>query len=1027
MSLVKYPIKNYQFTLIMVLMILVVAITTLFTMPRAEDPDMKPVNFPIVVVHPGTNPKDMEQLVVKPLEARFSSLDNIDRIRTTINNSVATLFVEYEYGVDYDDKYQELVRELSAARSELPDNIYSAEVLKIDPSNVSVVQMALISENASQSEMKSLAEKLKDELEKLKALKEVKISGLPNQQVRIDLQQARLAELGITTNRVIQVVQNENQNIPAGSIIAGSQSFSVKSSGNYQSIEDIQNTIISSSQGKNILLKDIANVYPTFETKSHITRLNGFNCILINAAQKTGMNISDTQIEYKKTIDEFKAKLPKNVDLVLNFDQGDNVNKRLGGLAFDFGIAIFLVLITLLPLGTRASLVVMIAIPLSLGLGIIAMNAFGFSLNQLSIVGFVVALGLVVDDSIVVVENIERWMREGYSRLEATIKGTEQIALAVLGCTVTLVIAFMPLVFMPEMAGEFIRSLPIAVITSVIGSMLVALLVVPFLGSKLLKPHQHEGGNAILRGMQSIIHKSYGVFLDKALKHPGRTAIIALLIFVGSLALIPIVGFSLFPASEKPQFLINVTSSLQSNIHTTDSIVKQIEKDIKQIPDVKYYTSNVGKGNPRVYYNMNQANENVSYGEIFVQLHDDVHSKEKIALIEELRKKWTPYLGAKVEVRDFEQGVPVISPVEVRIFGENLDTLQAISYKVEELLKQTAGAEYVNNPIKNNKTDIKVNINKEKAMALGVPTSAIDQTIRVALAGYTVGTYSDPNSDDNDYEIMVTVPRDAEANLHTLENVFVDNVAGTAIPLSQLATIEFEVSPSNIYHIDKLRMVAVNSFVKKGFGNDEVIQDVIKQMDKFPFPTGYSYEMGGEVESREEAFGGFGTIILITVFMFIAVLILEFKTFKSTLIVLSVIPLGVVGAVLALLVTGNTLSFVATIGIVALAGIEVKNTILLVDFTNQLRREGMGLNEAIEKAGEIRFLPIILTSLTAIGGLLPIALSSNPLISPLAIVMIGGLISSTLLSRIVTPVIYKLIPPVIEEQTESKELKAELN
>jgi multidrug efflux pump subunit AcrB len=504
--------------------------------------------------------------------------------------------------------------------------------------------------------------------------------------------------------------------------------------------------------------------------------------------------------------------------------------------------------------------------------------------------------------------------------------------------------------------------------------------------------------------------------LDKALKHPGRTVLIALAIFLGSLALIPAVGFSLFPPSEKPQFMIHINAALQSNIETTDSVTRAIEKELKQLPDVKYFTSNVGKGNPRVYYNMQQAREDVSYADIFVQLHDDVKSKEKIALIEDLRKKWTPYLGAKVEVRDFEQGVPIISPVEVKILGDNLDSLQSLSYRIEDLLKRTQGTEYVNNPIKNNKTDIKVNINREKAMALGVPTSSIDQTIRVALSGYSVGTYSDPNSDDNDYDILVSVPKDGDATLATLEGIFVDNVAGTSIPLTQLANLEFEESPSNIYHQDKIRTVSVNSFVKKGYGNDEVINSVIEQMEEFPFPDGYYYEMGGEVESREMAFGGFGTIIMITVFMFIAVLILEFKTFKSTLIVLSVIPLGIVGAVLALLITGNTLSFVATIGIVALAGIEVKNTILLVDFTNQLRREGMGLNEAIETAGEIRFLPIILTTLTAIGGLMPIAWSSNPLISPLAIVMIGGLISSTLLSRIVTPVVYKLIPPKIEEE-----------
>ena len=996
-------------------MIIVVAVSSMLTMPRAEDPDMKGVTFPVLVVHPGTSPKDMEQLIVKPLEGKFYALDNIKKIKTTINNSVAFFFIEFEYGQNYDDKYQELVRELNAARSELPDNIYSMEVLKIDPTNVSVVQMALVSENASQSSMKKFADELKQDLEKVKALKSVEISGLPDQQIRIDLNQAKLAELKITMNRIIQSIQSENQNIPAGSINAGTQSFSVKSSGNYQSIQDIQNTIVASAAGKNILLKDVADIYPTFGINSHITRLNGFSSVLISAAQKEGMNISDTQTEYLKVIDAFRTRLPDNIDLVLNFDQAKNVNQRLGGLAIDFAIAIFLVLITLLPLGIRASIVVMIAIPLSLGLGIIAMNLFGYSLNQLSIVGFVVALGLVVDDSIVVVENIERWMREGYSKIEASIKGTEQIALAVLGCTVTLVIAFMPLVFMPEMAGEFIRSMPIAVISSVVGSMFVALLVVPFLSSKLLKPHPHEGGNAILRGMQSLIHKSYGVFLDKALKHPGRTALIALAIFLGSLALIPAVGFSLFPPSEKPQFMIHINTALQSNLQTTDSITNEIEKELKQIPDVKYFTANVGKGNPRVYYNMQQAREDVSYADVFVQLHDDVKSKDKIKLIENLRKKWTPYLGAKIEVRDFEQGVPIISPVEVRIFGDNLDTLQNLSYKIEDLLKKTQGTEYVNNPIKNNKTDLKVNINREKAMALGVPTSAIDQTIRVALSGFNVGTYTDPNSDDNDYDILVTVPRNSEATIATLEGIFVDNVIGTSIPLSQLASLEFEESPSNIYHQNKIRTVSVNSFVKKGFGNDEVINAVIEQMDQFPLPDGYSYEMGGEVESREMAFGGFGTIIMITVFMFIAVLILEFKTFKSTLIVLSVIPLGIVGAVLALLLTGNTLSFVATIGIVALAGIEVKNTILLVDFTNQLRREGMQLNEAIEKAGEIRFLPIILTTLTAIGGLMPIAWSSNPLISPLAIVMIGGLISSTLLSRIVTPVIYKLIPPTIEK------------
>lgn len=1019
MSIIKYPIKNYQFTLIIVVMIILVGVSTLTSMPRAEDPDMKAPSFPVVVVYPGTSPKDMEQLIVKPLEARFYGLDRIKRIKTKITNGLAFLFVEYEHGSEYDTKFQELIRELSAAQQEdLPEGIYSAQVLEIDPTGVNVIQAALISENASRATMKKISDDLKAELEKVKALKKVTIHGLPEQLIRVDVHPDRLAQMSIPLTQVMDAIGSEASNIPGGSIHAGQKSFSVKTSGNYQSIEQIQNTIVSSYQGKNVPLKDVADVYPDFAPDNHITRLNGYRCLFITAAQKGGMNISETQKGYQKVLSEFKETLPDNVDLVVNFDQAENVNKRLSGLGVDFIIAIGLVLITLLPLGTRASMVVMIAIPLSLAIGIVILNVFGFSLNQLSIVGFVVALGLVVDDSIVVVENIERWMREGYSRRDAAIMGTKQIALAVVGCTATLIIAFMPLMFMPEMSGDFIRSMPSAVIGSVVASMFVALLVVPFLSSILLKPHAHPEGNIVLRTFQRIIHATYAVWLDKALKRPVVTVFIALGIFIGALAMIPVLGFSLFPESEKPQFMITISPPPQSNIFHSDSLARLIENDLNKYEQVKFYASNVGKGNPRIYYNLDQASEREDYAEIFVQLHDHVNAKEKLQLIDTLRKKWFSFLGAKVEVKNFEQGVPILSPVEVRLFGDNLDTLRNLAAHVETMLLNTKGTVYVNNPVANNKSDFKVNVNREKALALGVPTVSIDRTVRMALAGLDVATYSDPSTDDNDYKIRVSMPRNSYPDLSVFDEIFVNNVQGTAVPLSQLATIEMEASPSTINHINRTRVVYVNSFVQKGFTNDKVIDDVIGQMEQMKMPSGYHYEMGGEVESRQESFGGFGTIIVITMFLFIAVLILEFKTFKSTLIVLSVIPLGIVGAVVALWLTGNTLSFVATIGLVALAGIEVKNTILLVDFTNQLRREGMELNEAIEKAGELRFLPIILTTLTAIGGLLPIAWSSNPMISPLAIVMIGGLISSTLLSRIVTPVVYKLIPPKIEDTNE---------
>jgi len=275
-----------------------------------------------------------------------------------------------------------------------------------------------------------------------------------------------------------------------------------------------------------------------------------------------------------------------------------------------------------------------------------------------------------------------------------------------------------------------------------------------------------------------------------------------------------------------------------------------------------------------------------------------------------------------------------------------------------------------------------------------------------------MGKFSDAGGED--YNIHLTTPKKERASLASLDNLFVNNRLGAAVPLEQIAGLRLETSPLSIDHYNKNRMVSISAFVQKGFLNDKVISDVIARMNSTKLPEGYSFMMGGDVEASNESFGGLGTIIIVTVFLFIAVLILMFKTFKSMLIVLSVIPLGIVGAVLGLLFTGNPLSFVAIIGLIALAGVEVKNSILLVDFTNQLRQQGKSVDEAIREAGEVRFLPIVLTSLTAIGGLLPIALSTNPLISPLAIVLIGGLISSTILSRIVTPVVYKIIPPKVE-------------
>jgi len=1009
MKISDFAVKNYQFTLVIFLMTVVLGLTTFLNMPRSEDPVINSPNFPIVVIYPGASPEDLEELVVDPLEKTIYALENIKRIETEIKDGAAILLVEYNYNEDVDEKYQELVREVNTLRPQLPAEIFSIEVKKVRPSDVNILQIALVSENASRELLKTEADRLQKDLESITELKNVKIHGLPAQVVMIELQLDKVATLNIPLNALIGSIKSELSNIPGGQVDAGNKTFNVKTSGNYSSAEEIAETVVYSLQGKNILLKDVATIRDDFEDSKHITRLNGYRSIFVTAALKEGTNISKVQEKYSPLLASSSEKLPDNIDLIVAFDQADYVNRRLGGLGMDFLIAIALVFVTLLPLGNRASIIVMVSIPLSLAIGLILLNALGYGLNQLSIVGLVVALGLLVDDSIVVVENIERWIRDGYSKKEAALKATQQISISVIGCTVTLIIAFLPLVFLPENSGDFVRSLPMSVITSVLASLVVSLTIIPFLSTWLLKNKNEGHSNKIYDLFQKGIHLSYAPLLEKALKKPVATLVLAGTIFFVSLGLFPVIGFSLFPSSEKPQFLVSITTPLQSNLSNTDSVVRQIEQEVAKIPELRNFATNVGKGNPRIYYNEIPENERSDYGQLFVQLKPETSAPRKLEIIQTLQASFAMVVGAKVEVKNFEQGPPVTAPIEIRLVGENLDTLRSLAGKVEYLLKQTPGTIYVNNPVANLKTDIRVDIQKEKARQLGIATADVDQTVRLALAGLNLGAFTDPQG--NERSILLTNPKGDRATLETFEPIYIYNNQGKGIPLSQIADLQFESSTLTIDHYNKNRSVSVSSFVDANSLTDRVLGEAMTKLDQIPLPEGYRLTLGGEYETKQESFAGFNTIIIITAFLFIAVLILLFRTFKSTIIVLSVIPLGMVGALIALWITGNSLSFVAIIGLIALAGIEVKTSILLVDFTNQLRKEGVDLDTAIQKSGEIRFLPIVLTTITAIGGLIPVALSTNPLISPLAIVLIGGLISSTILSRIVTPVLYKLLPP----------------
>jgi multidrug efflux pump subunit AcrB len=1012
----SFAVRRWQFTLVIFLALVALGLSSLSQIPKAEDPSFPVATFVVVGVLPGATPADVERLIVDPLETKLKALDDVKTLRTEIDDGLTVTRLEFRAGSDPDRKRDEVLRETAALRPTLPAEMVRFDVTQWNTAKVNIVEVALLSDEMSYRQLDVHARALKRRMEGRPGVAEVTIAGLPKQEIAVVLDLDRMVALGVSPNELLAAIGAESTNVPAGSVETGSRRFNVKTSGDYASVDEVKDTVVRSVGNNSIRVSDVAEVELRDQESSPLARFDGKRAVLVAANAKEGQNIFDVQKGLVAEIAAFEKTLPQNLHLAHGFDQSLNVEHRLNGFERDFALAIFLVLITLLPLGLRASVVVMVSIPLSLAIGLFFLKTAGYSINQLSIVGFVLALGLLVDDSVVVVENIARHLRHGRTPAQAAIEATKEITLSVLGCTATLVFAFLPLLALPGTPGQFIRSMPVAVIFTVGASLLVSLTIVPFLSSRILKS-EGEHGNVFFRGMTRAIEAVYRPVLGWAIVRPKVTLAVAGVLVAASFALVPRIGFSLFPKAGTPQFLVQVESAEGTSLAETDEAARFVEGVLRKHPEVSKIATTVGKGHPQIYYNIVPRNERANVADVFAE----VHAKDSAKILENIRVELRAFAGARIELKEFENGPPLDAPIATRLLGDDSDNLEAAAAEVEKVIRETAGTRDVYNPARARRTDVRVKVDRDKAAVLGVSVPDVDRAVRLAISGITAGKYREASSEDP-YDIRVTLPRTVPgqpADLATLERLYVASSRGAALPLAQIASLELEPSPTKIWHYGKERSVTVTSDVRTGFNTDRLTKEIIAKLEAGTLPAGVRMMVAGELENRQESFGGLGTAIVVTVFGILAVLVLEFRTFKSTLIVASVIPLGIVGGLIALYVSGNTLSFTANIGFVALMGIEVKNSILLVDFTNQLREEGAPVDEAIRRAGEARFVPILLTTLTAIGGLIPLILERSSLYSPLAIVILGGLVSSTFLARIVTPVLYKLLAPAVQERVQT--------
>lgn len=1006
-----FAVRRWQFTLVAFGLLVMLGLNAFFSVPRSEDPHFP---IPIVVIRavlPGAEPSEMEQLVADPIEDAVDGLDNIDKVESTSLDGAAVIRVHFTWDVDPERKYDQVVREVNAIRGALPTGLARLDIERARTTEVAIVQAALTSDVLPMRRLEKVADRLRERLDRVPGVRQARYYGAPPSEVRVSLDLARLSALKLPATAVSDALKAAGAEAPIGAVQAGDRRFNVKAGGAFRSLDAVKDTPVRAVGGQVVRVRDVAQVAWAQAEPTHLARFNDRRAVFLTVTQKDGQDVAKITANVDKVLDDYEKSLPAGVKLERGFVQARNVEHRLGNLFRDFGIALALVLITLLPLGPRAGLVVMVSIPLSLLIGLSMLQALGFTLNQLSIAGFVLALGLLVDDSIVITENIARRIREGEERTEAAINGTRQIALAVLGCTACLMLAFLPLMALPAGSGAYIRSLPVTVLCTVGASLLVSMTIIPFLASRVLDKHSDPEGNALLRAVNGGIHRFYRPVLHFGLARPWLSLAIMLAICATTLPMLKIIGSSLFPAAETPQFLVRVETPDGSPLARTDRALRFVEAQLKAEPDVTWRASNLGRGNPQIFYNVSQHESATTYAEVFVSLKAWEPGRSD-RVLDELREDFSRFPGARISVVTFENGPPIDAPIAVRITGQNLEALKALAARAEAVLKATPGTRDVANPVRLDRTDLDLGVDEGKAAALGVPAGAPRRAARLALSGEETGRFRDPDGDD--YAVKVRLPMGSAAGadrnaLADLSKIYVPTAEGEAAPLGSIASPTLRSSPARIDRFDRERTVTVSSYVQTGFLTAAVTQDALARLEReLPMPPGYRLALGGQAEAQSESFAGLGAAIMIAVFGILAVLVLEFQKFRTALVVAGIIPFGLFGAVAALWITGHSLSFTATIGLIALIGIEIKNSILLVDFTEQLRKGGMGLHDAIERAGEVRFLPVLLTSVTAIGGLLPLAMEGSGLYSPLAIAIIGGLVTSTVLSRVATPVMYWL-------------------
>ncbi len=1015
-------LKRQATVLVLLVLIVIAGLYCYITLPRESFPDITIPYVFVTTTYEGVAPQDMEELITIPIERKLKGLSDVEEIRSTSAEGISTVAVKFLPTVDIDDAVQKVRDKVDQAKGDLPSDVPDDPVIQeVNFSDLPVIRVVL-SGPFSLRRLQKFAEELEDRIESIQGVLDARLSGGLEREIHVEFDLDRVGAYNVPFSSLINAVTQSNVNMPGGSMDIGEAKYLVRVPEDFKHPSEIFSIVAFVRDGKPVYLRDLAFIRDSFKDPLTRSRINGQKSVTLAVQKRSGENIVRVTDEVKRAIEEMRPLLPPSLKIDLTSDMSNDVRLMVSDLENNILTGLILVLAVILTfIGGRSAIFVALAIPYSMFLTFSLLTGFDVTLNMVVLFSLILALGMLVDNGIVIVENIYRHMQDGTPRLEAARVATDEVAWPVITSTLTTLGAFFPMLFWPGIMGEFMGYLPQTLIMALSSSLFVALVINPVLSARYqtAKPRVFEKKK---HSKEPLIKRLYLHLLIWALDHRLIVILTAFALLVSSITAFAIFGkgTEFFPETEPRRAYIHIKAPEGTNLDASDKLVAQAEEIVSQYEDIRYVIANVGSigGDP-----FSQGGTGTHINRValdFKDFHD--RSLPSSEIVKDIRHKvLTAIRGAEVQVEKEEEGPPTGPPVNIEISGKDIYVLGDLAARVRKKIKDIPGLVDLKDNFVKGKPEIRVNVDKEKAALLGLDTYTIAYTVKAAINGVKVGVFREGK---DEYDIIARLPDKDRHSMESLKRITVSGPRGEPIPLTSLAKVSLASGMGAIMRLDQKRVVTVSGDVSGRLAND-IIRDIDARLSRgIDWPRGYSYRFTGEQKEQEKATDFLSKAFVAALFLIFIILITQFNSFLTPFIVLTSVLLSLIGVFVGLLITGMAFGVIMTgIGVISLAGVVVNNAIVLIDYYNRLMAKGLSSLEALKRAGMVRFRPVMLTAITTILGLLPMATGisfdfrklawdigseSTQWWGPMAVAIIFGLAVATVLTLVVVPVFCSL-------------------